>query len=78
MLPNIRYFAQRRAKKNLILAVRSLSAVQNGKDENKIPIGQGKHVGLTATQEAITNLDRIRKYSLICLIKIVLNGLYLQ
>lgn len=34
MLPNIRYFVQRRAKKNLVLAARSLPAVQNGKDEN--------------------------------------------
>lgn len=39
---------------------------------------QGKQAGLTATKEAIKKLNRKRKYCLTCLIKIVLNGLYLQ
>jgi len=42
MLPDRMYFAQRMAKKNLVLAVKSIPALPNGKDKNEIQIGQGK------------------------------------
>lgn len=42
MLPDSMYFAQRMAKKNLVLAGKSIPALPNGKHENKIQIGQGK------------------------------------
>lgn len=81
MLPDRRYFIQRRAKKNLVLAVKSIPALQNGKDENETPIGQGRRgaqKAFAATQEAITNFNRKRKCCLICFVGVVLNGLYLQ
>lgn len=37
MLPDRRYFVKQRAKKNLVLAVKSMPALWDGKDENEIP-----------------------------------------